>query len=102
MKKVLLLLVLISTIISPNLYAFETGQSKEDLARTVKPDPTSTQVVDMEEPDKDPERDALAIIFATAIILIILGLLSTFVTRFALSLRSDDDEEKNDNIEKIE
>ncbi len=101
MKKVLLLLILISTIISPNLYAFESGQSKQELTRTAEPDPTSTQIVDMEEPAKDPERDVLAIVFATAIILIILGLLSTFVTRFALSLRSDDDQQLEDT-EKIE
>lgn len=91
MKKILLMLVLICTLFTTTIYASEVDMTKQEMMRDSTP--PSSELVSIEEPIENDSKSLIAIILAVAIIMIVVGLLSTFVTRYALSIRN-----KNDTI----
>ncbi len=96
MKMRLLSIVLLFTVFSANFSASELNISKQEMMRGTTSSMTSEAVeseagnIDMSSNDiPSAKRSALATLFATLIIVIIVGLLSTFITKFALSLRDE-------------
>lgn len=91
MKKFLYTLVVISMLLTVDIDASQTPISKQDMMRTASPD--QSEVITMDESPVDENRSLLAVILASALIMIIVGLLSTFVTKYALSIKN-----KNNSI----
>lgn len=91
MKKMLFTLVIFCSLLTVNLNASEIGMSKQDMLRTAEP--AESEIINMDEQQVSESRGLLAIVLATILILVIVGLLSTFVTKYALSIR-----EKNNSI----
>ncbi len=98
MKSILLSIILLFSVFNQTYGASEIDMSKQEMMRGTEIQDThiSNQAtdgdIDMQSDDIPSEsRSSLATIFATAIIVIIVGLLSTFISKLALSLRSDDE-----------
>ncbi len=88
MKKILLLSLLIFASFTNSLAASSVEMSKQEMMRADTP---STELVS--PPKTDSQRSTLAIVLAVALIMIIVGLLRTFITKYALSMSN-----KNDSI----
>lgn len=118
MKKILAI-ILLCTLFMTNIYASETASqtpdmTKQEMARLEdKPSesaPTES-VVNMAEPKEDSSRSLMAVILAVVLIMVIVGLVSTFITKYALSMRNNnsiiyetksDEEQAADNIKSDE
>ncbi len=99
MKSILLSIMLLLTLFSQTYGASEIGMSKQEMMRGTEIQETRVSEqseagdIDMQSDDMPSDsRSSLATIFATAIVVIIVGLLSTFISKLALSLRSGDDQ----------
>lgn len=92
MKKILAI-ILFCTLFIINLSASDVQEqpemTKQEMMRGTEV--VSEPVVDMEEPTSNPIRTIIAVILAVAIIMIVVGLLSTFITKYALSMRNQDE-----------
>ncbi len=103
MKTRLLSMIFLFTIFSANLSASEINMSKQEMMRGTPTSSIQSEAIlsegdniDMSSNDiPSEERSNLATMFATVIIVTIVGLLSTFITKFALSLRSNSSSEND-------
>lgn len=85
MKKILIVIVLLFTILSINISASDIPS--EEIG--------NSEIVALGQDKPEEKESTIAIIFATLIILMIVGLASTFISKFALSIRDKDDNKIN-------
>lgn len=79
------------SLLNVSIGASELDMTKQEMRRN-EPTPSS-EIVSMEEPQQSLVRRVLPIVFAVTIIMVLVVLLSTFVSRYALSVR-----DKNNSV----
>ncbi len=90
MKKLLLAVIVLASLLTTNLSASQVPTNKQDMLRTGEPAAESEQI-NLEE-STGGDQHVIVVIFTTAIIITIVGLASIFITRFALSLRGKEED----------
>lgn len=91
MKKILLATVMWFTLLTVGMSASEIVSSKEEMMRSASIN--SSDVVSLDPKPKSEERSIVAVILVAILVLILVGLVATFITKYTVTIR-----EKNSNI----
>lgn len=91
MKRIILAIVMWFTLLTVGMSASEIGSSKEEMMRGAPIE--GSDVLTLDTNQNSEERSILAVIVVAILIITLVILVATFITKYTISIR-----EKNDNI----